>query len=87
MSNEIINAHKHSINHYKEIMESEICGCFHCFEIFKPTRIYEWIDDKIEQTAMCPECAIDSVIGSKSGYPITMEFLQKMNNYWFNYNE
>ncbi|MBS9774266.1 MAG: cytoplasmic protein [Tenacibaculum sp.] len=78
---EKIKAHKHSSNHYTEIMQSETCGCFHCLEIFKPTRIYEWIDDG--QCAMCPECAIDSVIGSKSGYPITKEFLTEMRNYWF----
>jgi hypothetical protein len=35
------------------------------------------------QTALCPRCGIDSVLGSASGYPINREFLQKMNEYWF----
>ncbi len=77
---DILEAHKHSSNHYAEIMQSERCGCFHCLGIFTPDKITEWIDEG--QCAMCPKCAIDSVIGSKSGYPITEEFLTQMRNYW-----
>ncbi len=36
-----------------------------------------------EQTALCPFCEIDSVIGESCGYPITREFLSGMNEYWF----
>jgi hypothetical protein len=38
---------------------------------------------KIGQTALCPKCGIDAVIGSKSGYPMTQEFLQAMEKHWF----
>jgi hypothetical protein len=48
---------------------------------FPPTKIREWIDQ--EQTALCPECEIDSVIGSASGFPITKEFLELMHAHWF----
>ena len=41
----------------------------------------EWIDD--DNTALCPKCGIDSVIGTKSGYPITKEFLGQMQAHWF----
>jgi acetone carboxylase gamma subunit len=34
-------------------------------------------------TALCPYCGIDSVIGDKSGFPITKEFLEKMYQHWF----
>jgi len=27
--------HKHSIFHKKEIMESDLCGCFNCLATFK----------------------------------------------------
>ena len=74
-------AHSHSSQHRTELEESEVCGCFYCLEIYPPKEIQEWIDD--ETTALCPHCGIDSVIGSKSGYPITVEFLQKMKNRWF----
>jgi hypothetical protein len=36
-----------------------------------------------DDTAICPYCAIDSVIGSKSGYPITPELLAQMKAHWF----
>jgi hypothetical protein len=60
--------------------------------IFTPLQIEDWVDewDKngVEineggQTALCPKCGIDSVIGSKSGYPITSAFLEKMHAHWF----
>tara|TARA_Y100001937_G_scaffold100833_1_gene138190 strand:- start:483 stop:764 length:282 start_codon:yes stop_codon:yes gene_type:complete len=79
-------AHKHSINHRNEILLSETCGCFYCLKIFTPVDIDQWIDknDKaIGQTALCPACSIDSVIGSQSNYPINKEFLAAMQNHWF----
>lgn len=81
--NEILKAHKHSSGHRDEILKSNLCGCFHCLSIFSPSKIDEWIDDG--QCAMCPNCGIDSVIGSESGYPITTEFLKEMSNHWFSY--
>lgn len=80
---DIINAsHKHTIRHRAEILQSDVCGCFYCITIFRPKDIIDWIDD--EQTAICPNCGIDSVIGDKSGYPvIDNNFLKQMNSYWF----
>ena len=78
---DFIAAHKHSSRHRTEIEESNLCGCFYCLQVFEPSIIDFWIDDKT--TAMCPRCGIDSVIGSKSGYPLTVEFLQQMKNHWF----
>jgi hypothetical protein len=49
--------------------------------IFLPTEIQEWIDQ--EQTALCPKCEIDSVIGSASEFPITKDFLERMHAHWF----
>ena len=61
-------AHKKSSRHREEIRSSEICGCFYCLSIFNPSEIEDWTDDdenKLGQTALCPKCGIDSVIGSK----------------------
>ena len=74
-------AHKHSSMHRGELEKSELCGCFYCLTTFQPSDIVEWIDGG--QTALCPKCSVDSVIGSASGYPITREFLQRMHNRWF----
>ncbi len=79
-------AHKKSIYHKRQIIESEICGCFHCLAIFPPSSICEWTDTNKEEdfhTALCPECGIDSVLGSKSEYQITKEFLTAMQRRWF----
>ena len=78
----IIEAHKFSSNHKKALLNDHKCGCFFCLEIFDPKEITNWIDDT-EGTAVCPYCKVDSVIGESSGYPITKEFLSKMNLYWF----
>ena len=84
-------AHQRSIGHRDEIIVSEICGCFYCLHIFPPIEISEWCDvyadevggEQYGHTVLCPKCGIDSVIGSKSGYPITKAFLKKMNTRWF----
>jgi hypothetical protein len=76
-----IAAHKHCIYHRAELGRSEICGCFYCLSTFPPSEILEWIDEG--QTAVCPKCPVDSVLGSASGYPITKEFLQRMHDHWF----
>lgn len=86
MRTDLYEAHRHSINHREEILTSETCGCFYCLAIYPPDEIKEWIDDDdngIGQTVLCPRCGIDSVIGSRSGFPITMDFLRKMRRRWF----
>ncbi len=76
-----IKAHAKSIRHRAELIQSEACGCFSCCAIFAPAGITEWTDDG--QTALCPSCCIDSVIGTASGYPVTEGFLEKMKAHWF----
>jgi len=75
-----IAAHRHCIRHRRELEASEWCGCFCCLAIFKPEAVQRWLTDG---TALCPECGIDSVIGSASGYLITREFLERMHRHWF----
>lgn len=78
----MIKTHKHASYHKDEILSSKKCGCFFCCRIFTPIEIYEWIENR--QTALCPYCGIDSVIGDKSGYNIDETFLIKMEKHWFN---
>ena len=80
-----VRAHRHSIRHRNEKLSSERCGCFYCWTVFPPTEVKDWTDERdgIGQTALCPRCGIDAVIGSKSGYPITTKFLQLMRSHWF----
>ena len=76
-----ISAHEWSSYHRETLRESDVCGCFYCLEVFPPSEIEEWTCD--DDTALCPKCGIDSVIGSVSGYPIEPEFLKKMHHQWF----
>ena len=79
-------AHKQSIRNRAETDASTVCGCFFCKKTFAPSEIEDWTDTSNplpEQTALCPHCGIDSVIGDKSGYAITPAFLAEMNKAWF----
>jgi hypothetical protein len=83
---DVREAHHHSSNHRVEIAASTTCGCFYCGSLFDPVRIEDWVDENKlgeGQTALCPVCGIDSVLGDKSGLSVTPEFLQKMKHYWF----
>jgi len=77
-----IEAHKFSSNQKAQILKDQRCGCFYCLAIFRTSEIIEWIDSNSD-TAICPYCGIDAVIGEGSGYPLTEEFLKKMKKYWF----
>ena len=84
---DILEAHKYCNNNLEQLKKDSICGCFYCCKIYSPTEITDWIisENSYDRfgTAICPYCGIDSVIGDSSGFPITEEFLKKMNNYWF----
>jgi hypothetical protein len=82
---DIRQAHDHSSRHRVELAESRFCGCFYCCSVFPPERIEEWTDpvDGEGQTALCPKCGIDAVIGDRAGFPISGEFLKRMRSYWF----
>ncbi len=66
-----------------ELEASVLCGCFYCISIYSPSEMVDWIGDSEGLTADCPRCGIDAVIGSASGFPITSEFLNRMNEHWF----
>ena len=75
--------HDESFENEKLLKKVKKCGCFYCNRIFMVSDIKEWIDDENGNTAVCPYCGIDSVIGAYTGYPITPEFLEQMRQYWF----
>ncbi|PAQ16041.1 cytoplasmic protein [Bacillaceae bacterium SAOS 7] len=69
-------------SHNKEGLEKDtVCGCFHCLKVFHPSEIEDWWDD--EDTAVCPYCGIDSVIGESSGTKVTEPLLQEMQQMFF----
>jgi hypothetical protein len=79
-------AHKKSIRHRAEVEASQRCGCFYCCRTFGPGEIIDWTDTDNpvpRQTALCPHCGIDSVIGDASGPKINELFLNEMRIAWF----
>jgi predicted RNA-binding Zn-ribbon protein involved in translation (DUF1610 family) len=76
-----VAAHKNSSQHRGAILSSARCGCFYCLAIFSPAEVERWVDE--EQTALCPRCGIDSVIGSSAVYRLVVAFLRRMHDYWF----
>jgi len=98
VSDDLVTAHAHCGSNRSEITASDVCGCFGCLQTFGSSRVDQWIDEPEaslvrnnrlihneparEQTAICPYCGVDSVIGSASGFPITKDFLKRMNKRW-----
>ncbi|MCX5745998.1 MAG: cytoplasmic protein [Proteobacteria bacterium] len=77
-----LDAHKHASQHRVELEASARCGCFFCFRTFPPSSIKSWIDGS--QTALCPACGVDSVIGNQS-LRLDDAFLRKMHQQFFAY--
>jgi hypothetical protein len=80
---QLIEAQKHASRHRVELEASSRCGCFFCFRTFTPTSIKAWID--ASQTALCPGCGVDAVIGSASAHRIDDAFLRRMHGQFFAY--
>ena len=57
------------------ISEATYCGCSFCKEVFTPDKIEKWVDGG--ETAVCPFCGMESVIGSKE--VISVSSLEYMN--------
>ncbi len=73
----------HASKHRVELEASDRCACFFCFRKFAPTDIKVWIEGS--QTALCPGCGIDAVLGSASPHSIDDRFLRKMHQHHFAY--
>ena len=78
--NDLISAHNFCNRNAEKLAQSKKCGCFFCLKIFSSAQSEQTLADG---TVLCPHCGIDAVIGEKSGFPITKEFLAEMHKDWF----
>ncbi|MEK6832559.1 MAG: cytoplasmic protein [Nanoarchaeota archaeon] len=78
---EINFIHDCSSNNKESINKSKMCGCFYCLSWFKPELIMEWTDKG--ETAICPFCKVDSVLGERDEYMLNDLLLENMKEYWF----
>jgi len=93
MNKHLLAAYRYTTNNWAQIQGSKLCGCCNCVEIFPADEIVGWtgldmnnVDDPAaidQQTAMCPRCGTEAVLGDKTGYPINAHFLGSMNEAWF----
>ncbi|HSW04960.1 hypothetical protein [Aquabacterium sp.] len=89
----LLAAFRYTTNNWRQIQGSKLCGCCNCVQTFSPDEIVGWtgldmnnMDDPAavdQQTAMCPRCGGEAVLADTSGYPITADFLGRMNEAWF----
>ena len=77
---ELKSAHSHSYHNRGEIEQSSLCGCFSCKRTFLSSEVEDFIDDG--ETALCPYCGVDAVIGDASGFQPSEDFLRKMQERW-----
>ena len=71
---------KFSLMNRDMIALSQKCGCFHCLKEFERKDIKEWTDNN--DTAVCPFCSNECVIGDACGYEINPQSLQNAHSYW-----
>jgi hypothetical protein len=91
--NELLAAYRYTTNNWAQIEASRLCGCCNCVQTFLPEEIVAWSGltvDNFEdeaavnnQTAVCPRCGTEAVLGDKAGFPINATFLTRMNEAWF----
>lgn len=72
-----------AIHNKESLRASKLAGCYYCLSIYPVSDIQEFVDPE-EDTALCPMCGIDDVVGDATGYPVTdKEFLRAMHNHGF----
>jgi hypothetical protein len=91
--NPLLAAHRHTTNNRTELEASATCGCCSCLEIIPTGEIVAWSgldmdnfanpDAASAETALCPRCGSEALIGDKSGFPLNPDFLSRMNQAWF----
>jgi ferredoxin len=70
--------------HNKNLLNaSKWAGCYYCMNVYPVTDVHEFVDPE-EDTALCPKCGVDTVVGDATGYPVTdKKFLRAMHYYGF----
>ena len=73
--------HSNTFRNREEIEESDICVCLSCCEIFYASEVEAYIDEG--ETALCPICGIDAVIGDCTGISMDSATLNELHKEFF----
>ena len=78
------NYHRMSFKNKERLESANICCCFHCLKKFKPEKITRYsLEEDGSQTAYCPYCSIDSVLGFDEISFKEKLILKAMKKYFF----
>ena len=75
--------HSHTIRNRREIYQSQYCHCISCIRSYPSPIVMNFIKDGEGETAFCPYCGIDAVIGDGCGLEIDQQILTTLNKRWF----
>jgi hypothetical protein len=67
--------------HRAELETAVRCACYFCFKQFAFSTIKTWVDGN--QTALCPHCGLDAVLGAGSDGRTDDKFLRKLHQHYF----
>ena len=91
--NPLLAAHRHTWENRSELEASTLCGCCSCMQVFPAQEIVAWTGMDMSNfndpnaaggdTALCPRCGSEALVGDKAGFSLTQEFLSRMNQAWF----
>ena len=76
-------AHRASFKNGDAIRQSTLCRCFYCLKEFPAAEADLISEIDGQQTAWCPYCNIDSVLGDAQPFPFTYAFSKAMRKFWF----
>lgn len=79
------DVHMHTCHNRHELEASQFCYCISCRTFFKPEEIDSYTDEG--NTAICPYCGCDAVLGEACGIKLTDDLLEQLHNKYFNYND
>lgn len=78
---EMKRLHSYTLRNRKEIEASDNCVCISCCEVFYASDVEDYIDEG--ETALCPICGIDAVIGDCTGISMDSKTLNELNKEFF----
>ena len=73
--------HSHTALNREELKNSSLCWCISCLGSFPPSMIDDWTDEG--NTAICPFCSVDAIVGNASGFNLTPQLLRTLNKKYF----
>lgn len=73
--------HEQTMKNRRAVMDAGSCRCGHCLFHVNSSEVTEWADNG--ETAICPNCHVDSLIPEDDENPINNDHLNAFRNHYF----